>query len=250
MLSRNGIFKMCMGTQTWSKNAWAALKMQYLRGTLHRVQWLNEKPDGAKSEVSHQKLKHTWQSGKIQDNLTWKGPWDPCNCMGFCEKFGHHDKLTTVFPNLGGPCQNKTPHLASPDLLGILALLNITESFHLLEQLHSCTGLLNRLNSIGDDQRDLRDLINAMATGHHQRGKGSGCQCRAHGIASLILVDLVVPATPGFCGGKHATTTAHLALEVKVFFYRINRYRWTRQAVTFIQLVKLTRTSQSKCNLD
>lgn len=47
--------------------------------------------------------------------------------------------------------------------------------------------------------------------GHDQGGAGCGSDGGHHGVALLVHPNFAVPPSPGLGGGKHATSTAHVA---------------------------------------
>lgn len=79
------------------------------------------------------------------------------------------------------------------------------------EEGYGVLGLEYGINvSIGNDQRNLSDLFNAVTTGQNKRGEGRGRQSRDGGITTLSLADLDVPSSPHLSGSKHASTTTHV----------------------------------------
>ena len=105
--------------------------------------------------------------------------------------------------------------LARTNLLGGLAFLHIRVGVQSFEHLDSIFGLGNLLNGVIHYQRDFPYVVDAMASGHDEGREGGGCQSRAHGITTLVLVDPTVPPAPGLGGSKHTATTAHLGFQVK-----------------------------------
>ena len=72
-------------------------------------------------------------------------------------------------------------------------------------------GLVEGFDGGGDDERNLGDLLDAVATGEDERGEGRSSEGGDGSETTLVLVDFDVPLAPSFCRGEHATTPAHVA---------------------------------------
>lgn len=74
-------------------------------------------------------------------------------------------------------------------------------------------GLLRlgeRLGFARDDEGDLLDLLNAMATGENEGWESRCGKGRDNGEATLVLVDLDVPFAPCLGRSEHTSSTAHV----------------------------------------
>merc|ERR1712168_917570 len=100
--------------------------------------------------------------------------------------------------------------LAAPDLFGLLALLDVFVCVQPLQQCYGCFGLREALDGVCTHDWYFRDTFHFVSPSHQERGNGTGCQRRADGISSLLLVDRSMPSSPGFGGSKHASTSAHV----------------------------------------
>jgi len=100
--------------------------------------------------------------------------------------------------------------LSSADLLGVLGVIDIVGSTKSLEKLVGILGLGNVLDVAGDDEGELRDVVNLVSTSHHKGGESGGSKGRSNGMTTLSSVDLSVPSSPGLGGGEHATLSAHV----------------------------------------
>mmetsp|Transcript_158344 Transcript_158344/g.485145 ORF Transcript_158344/g.485145 Transcript_158344/m.485145 type:complete len:333 (+) Transcript_158344:3-1001(+) len=101
--------------------------------------------------------------------------------------------------------------LAATELLGVLGVLDVSVGVHTLEDLSGLLGARDRLNAVGDDQRNLGDLVDAVATRHDERGQSRRSQSGDSRETALALVHLTVPLAPDLGRREHATTTAHVA---------------------------------------
>ena len=104
------------------------------------------------------------------------------------------------------------PHLSlsSSDLSGVGNLGDIGVSGESLEELDSGLGLGGRLDTGGDDKRDLLDLLNSVTSGKNEGRKGRGGNGGSDGVSLLVLVDLDVPLSPSLGWGEHSTASAHV----------------------------------------
>merc|ERR1711998_95594 len=59
--------------------------------------------------------------------------------------------------------------------------------------------------------KTLRDRIDLVTAGHHERGKRRGGERRANREATLLQVRLRVPLAPDLGRREHATTAAHVS---------------------------------------
>jgi len=101
-------------------------------------------------------------------------------------------------------------HLTLPgaDGVGVLGLDDVIVGTELFKDLLGLQGLV-AVEGI-DNEWDLRDLIDLVAAGHHQRRERGGSECGADGVAALVHVDLAVPLPPGLGRVEHATSTTHV----------------------------------------
>ena len=101
--------------------------------------------------------------------------------------------------------------LASPDLLGVHDLLQLLATAQLLERLDGRLGLRQGLDAVGDHQRQLRHLADAVASGHDQGRQAAGGQGHGHCVALLGDVHAAVPAAPDPRGVEHAAAAGLVA---------------------------------------
>ena len=99
---------------------------------------------------------------------------------------------------------------ARAELAGVGHLDNVRVRLEALEESDSLLGLGERLSLAGDDEGDLLDLLDAVATGQDERRESGRSKGGDDSEAALVLVDLDVPLAPGLGGGEHATATAHV----------------------------------------
>ena len=100
--------------------------------------------------------------------------------------------------------------LARTELAGVGHLDNVRVRLEALEESDSLLGLGERLGLAGDDEGDLLDLLDAVATGQDERRESGRSEGGDDGEAALVLVHLDVPLAPGLGRREHATTTAHV----------------------------------------
>ena len=94
---------------------------------------------------------------------------------------------------------------------GLNATLDIFVGTESLEDSNGVLGLGDLSGKIVEDERELRDLQDAMSSGQHQRGDGSGSDSAGQSVSSLAEVDLSVPSSPGLEGEGEATLTTHVS---------------------------------------
>ena len=105
------------------------------------------------------------------------------------------------------------PHFtfASPKSLGLINLFNIRPGLDLIEENVGFLSFLVRLDLIGNDKWNLRNLINPMAFGHHESWDSSGSNGGHHGVTFLGNIDPTMPTAVNLGWSKHVTSTAHVA---------------------------------------
>lgn len=94
------------------------------------------------------------------------------------------------------------------DVLGILSLLDISDGTNLGEDLDSLLGLSDRLNRVGENERDLLDGIDLVTTSHDDGRDGRSSKSSSDGMTLGSLVGVSVPTSPGLEGVEHTSTTA------------------------------------------
>ena len=103
--------------------------------------------------------------------------------------------------------------LAGSDVLRGDDLLDVGVDVKLLEHLDSLLRLVDGGEGLGgDDQRDLVDLVDGVASGGDQSGDGGRGEGRAHGVSLHADVDLAVPSSPGGVRRVHVTAADHVAV--------------------------------------
>lgn len=119
---------------------------------------------------------------------------------------GVHDEGTPPLP------VPPVPHLTltGPDLPRVGNLGDVGVGSDSLEELDSSLGLVGGLDGRREDEGDLLDLLDPVASGEDKRGESRGSEGRSNGVSSLVLVHLDVPLPPGLGRGEHSTTSAHV----------------------------------------
>lgn len=100
--------------------------------------------------------------------------------------------------------------LASTELARVGDLDDIRVRAQILEESDGFLSLGVGLDGRLDDEGDLGNLLNAVATSKDEGGERRGGESRNDGEAALVLVDLDMPLAPGLGGREHATATAHV----------------------------------------
>lgn len=100
--------------------------------------------------------------------------------------------------------------LSSTDLAGVGDLDNIGVGLQGLEEGDSLLGLGESLDLGSDNEGNLLDLLDAVATSENEGRQSRSSESGDDGESALVLVDLDVPLAPGLGGGEHATTPAHV----------------------------------------
>jgi len=113
--------------------------------------------------------------------------------------------------NTGGETSVSALSSSSADVLGVVRALNIIVSVDGLQESNSSLGLLHSRESIvGNDEGDLRDVVDAVSTSHNQRGKGTGSKSGADSHTLLVKIHTTMPSSPDLVRSEHATTSAHV----------------------------------------
>jgi hypothetical protein len=103
--------------------------------------------------------------------------------------------------------------LTGAELLGVLDLVDVLTGTNSLQEAESSGGLGNGgtlENSGVDNQRNLRDRVDLVSTGHKQRNGSRGSQGRNDGVSLLANSYLNVPLAPSLGRSKHTTGTTHV----------------------------------------
>lgn len=105
--------------------------------------------------------------------------------------------------------------LSCAELAGVLDLLDIGIGTDSLEETDSGGGLLDGTTGEsggGNDEWDLWDGGDVVATGEKEGGARGGGDGRGSRETLLAKVDLLVPLAPDLGGCEHATRTAHVTV--------------------------------------
>jgi hypothetical protein len=115
-----------------------------------------------------------------------------------------HDKRTTSHG------ESSVSHLTgtSSDVLGVLGLVAVIRGTEGLEDSIGILSLGNSLDLVGDDEGELKDVVNLVSTSHNEGREGRGSKGRGNSMTSLSQVIESVPSSPGLGGGKHTTLSA------------------------------------------
>jgi len=104
------------------------------------------------------------------------------------------------------------PHLSftGTKFAGVGNFGDIGVSVDTPEESNCFLGLLERLSSVANDERDFLNFFDAVTTGENERRESRSSESGDDGESALVLVDLDVPFPPGLGRGEHTTTTAHV----------------------------------------
>jgi len=102
--------------------------------------------------------------------------------------------------------------LSNSNGLGFDDLLHVGPHSEVLQHLRSGLGLGEVVdNRVADDQRKLRDVLDPVSSGHHQRGDSGGSDGGCNSESLLIHIHSSVPSSPDLEGSEHATLSAHVS---------------------------------------
>lgn len=159
-------------------------------------------PDDEAAEVT------TW--GELEEieatDVDELNTWKIAECLDDTVVLIVHNERTTA---LAVPA---VPHLAlaGAELARVGDLDNIGVGVEGLEESDCLPCLFEGLCGAGDDERDLLDLLDAVATSKDERGESRRSKGRNNSKAALVLIDLDVPLAPRLSRSKHASSTAHV----------------------------------------
>lgn len=100
--------------------------------------------------------------------------------------------------------------LAGAHVLAAHDLSNVLGGTNGLKEGNSLLGAGDGLNTTTDNEGNLRDLLDLVATGEDKRGDTRGGDGSSSSVATLVLVHLDVPLAPRLGGGEHAARAAHV----------------------------------------
>jgi hypothetical protein len=100
--------------------------------------------------------------------------------------------------------------LAGTELARVGDLDDVSVGLQGLEKSDGLLGLLEGLDIGGDDEWNLLDLLDAVATSEDEGRKSRSGESGDDGETALVLVDLDVPLAPGLGGSEHTTAPAHV----------------------------------------
>lgn len=118
----------------------------------------------------------------------------------------HHDGADSSSPSSVSPLA-----VAGSQLLGLLASHELVLEAEGLEEGVGVSGLGDGGGLVGDDEGDLLDVIDSVASGSHDRRDGGSSDGGSQGEPLLVQVDLPVPLSPGLGGLEHSAASAHVA---------------------------------------
>ena len=118
------------------------------------------------------------------------------------------DNKRTTFLNTSA-----IPHLAfaCPKALRLVYLFDVGPGFDLLQEDMGFLGLVVRLDLVGHNQGDFRNLFNTMSLSHHKGRNSSGSNGGTHSIPLLGNINLAMPTAVDLGRGKHMSATAHVS---------------------------------------
>jgi len=95
---------------------------------------------------------------------------------------------------------------------GLNNLLNIGVSIEGLEESNSLGGFVDSVNGlVVNNQRNFRNIINVVSSGHNQSGNSRSSNGRNHSVSLLVDVNSSVPSSPGLGWGEHSSLSAHVS---------------------------------------
>ncbi len=97
------------------------------------------------------------------------------------------------------------------DLARVLALLDVLVQAELLEEADGILGLLEGLDTIVNDDWDLRNVRNLVSTSLDEGWEGRSGDGAGGSVTLLVDVDLLVPSAPDLGWGEHASLAAHVS---------------------------------------
>lgn len=109
-----------------------------------------------------------------------------------------------------GPSSVSELTLTGSDGLGLDNSGNVSVGTDGLEGGNGVLGLLDRLNVVGDNERDLSNGLNTVASSKNKRSNGRGGDGRSGGVSLLVEVHLDVPLSPGLGRSEHSSASAHV----------------------------------------
>jgi hypothetical protein len=92
---------------------------------------------------------------------------------------------------------------------GVLDLEELVTGTELGEGIEEILGLGGGVETV-DDKGELRDVVDLVATGHHERSASRRGKSRSDGVSSHGDVALSVPLSPDLEGSEHTRLSAHV----------------------------------------
>mmetsp|Transcript_46732 Transcript_46732/g.53903 ORF Transcript_46732/g.53903 Transcript_46732/m.53903 type:complete len:288 (-) Transcript_46732:4-867(-) len=99
--------------------------------------------------------------------------------------------------------------LTSAELLGVLGSDNIFVGTDSLQDGDEISGLFD-MGEVINNQRQFRDGVNLVSSGHDQSGDGGGSDSRSNSMSLLSHIDSSVPSSPHLSRGEHSSLSAHV----------------------------------------
>lgn len=100
--------------------------------------------------------------------------------------------------------------LTSSQLLGLDDSDDVLVGTNSLQSGNSLLGLGDGLELVSENQWQLLDLLDSVASGQNQRGDSRSGNSRSSSVTLLVLVHLDVPSSPSLGWSEHTTTSTHV----------------------------------------
>lgn len=173
-------------------------------GTVDSVQGLESSlgPDNKSTQVSTWSQLQQAQTGDVGNVNTW----DVSEGVGKTVVVGV-DNQRTLSLDKSSVSQLS---LTGSDLLGLDDSDNVLVGTKSLQDGNGVLGLRDGLEVVGDNQWQLSDLLDSVASGQNQRSDGGSGNSRSGSVTLFVLVNLHVPSSPGLGRGEHTTTSTHV----------------------------------------
>jgi hypothetical protein len=100
---------------------------------------------------------------------------------------------------------------ASTSTLGSINLLNISPNVRAAKERDGLLGLAEGLDLVGNNERDLGDLVDDVPTSLEKSWDSGGGDGGADSVTLLGYVDTTMPAAEDLQGSEHVSSTAHVS---------------------------------------
>lgn len=173
-------------------------------GLVNRVQGLESSlgPNDKSTQVSTWSQLQQAQTGNVGSIDTW----DVSQSLGDTVVVGVNHQWTLLLDK--SSVSQLT--LTGSHLLGLEDSDNVLVGTDSLQDSNGFLGLLDGLEVVRNNQWQLSNLLDSVASGQNQRGDSRSSNGRSGGVTLLVLVHLDVPSSPGLGWGEHTTASTHV----------------------------------------